>query len=214
MSILFSLLFLDNVFEHNVVSNYISRSEGFTIVLFFLIFIYYIIQVVQNKTLDREYRYKDEDIKIKYNISKAIPFTIIGLILVIFGAELVVENTALIAKAFGISERIITLFIIVPGTSLPEIVTSFISVSRKQYDLVVGNVIGSNIFNIGLALGLPAAVFGSIIPTQFRYLDLIVLILSSIMFYLFARNDRKIKTLEGIIMIILFLIYYFSVVFI
>jgi len=108
----------------------------------------------------------------------------------------------------GISERIISLTIVALGTSLPELVTSVVATKKKEYDIAIGNVVGSNIFNIGIVLGLPIALFGGINNISFEMLDLIVMLVSAFLLFIFASKDRKITKKEGIIFLIIFVIYY------
>lgn len=207
ISMLFSIFFIDSVFDYNSI-NQITRTEGLAILLFFSIFIYYMFSVMKDKDNKDE-----EDEPVKYSVKKAILFTIIGLAFIILGGELIVTNCAKLAKALGVSERLITLLIIVPGTSLPEVVTSIVSVRKKENDLLIGNIVATNVFNIGIVLGLPVAIFGTLTPTEFSYFDIVILLVSALIFYLFARNDRKISFKEGLIMLAIFILYYSQVVF-
>lgn len=207
ISTLFSIFFIDSVFDYNSI-NQITRTEGLAILLFFSIFIYYMFSVMKDKDNKDE-----EDEPVKYSVKKAILFTIIGLAFIILGGELIVTNCAKLAKALGVSERLITLLIIVPGTSLPEVVTSIVSVRKKENDLLIGNIVATNVFNIGIVLGLPVAIFGTLTPTEFSYFDIVILLVSALIFYLFARNDRKISFKEGLIMLAIFILYYSQVVF-
>lgn len=207
ISILFSIFFIDSIFDHTAI-NQITRTEGLAITLFFSIFIYYMFSVMKDKS-----NHEEEKEPIKYSIKKSILFTIIGLAFIILGGELIVTNCASLAKAMGVSERLITLLIIVPGTSLPELVTSIVSVRKRENDLLIGNIVATNVFNIGIVLGLPVAVFGTVVPTEFSYLDIVVLLISALVFYLFARNDRKISVKEGLIMLAIFFLYYSQVIF-
>lgn len=108
----------------------------------------------------------------------------------------------------GISERIISLTIVALGTSLPELVTSVVATRKKEYDIAIGNVVGSNIFNIGVVLGIPVALFGGINNISFEMLDLIVMLLATILLFIFSFKDKKISKKEGIIFLSIFIIYY------
>ena len=113
----------------------------------------------------------------------------------------------------GWSERLISLTIIAFGTSLPELVTTIISSIKGEQDILVGNIIGSNIFNICIVLGVPVAIFGGIPANNFTNMDLLFFILSAAILFIFSKTKRKINRLEGIVMLILFAIYY-TVVFV
>ncbi len=203
ISTLLVVLFLDVKLDNGLI-NQISKSDGIVILLFFTIFLYYLITLAkQKKEIFTE--------KPKYKIGKSIIFIIIGLIGIIIGSNFVVTNASDIARNIGISERVISLTIIAFGTSLPELVTTIVSAKKKEVDLLVGNIIGSNIFNICVVLGIPVALFGSVVPSSFQIIDLVFLIGSTIILYIFSKTSKKITRIEGIIMLILFIIYYIVV---
>ena len=147
------------------------------------------------------------------SMKKAIIFTIIGLIAIAFGSNLVVENAASIAKTIGISEKMVALTIIALGTSLPELVTSITATRKGEYDIAIGNVVGSNIFNIGMVVGIPIAIFGGIQNITINYIDLITMLVSALLLFIFSFKDRKINKSEGIIFLIMFVIYYSYVIY-
>lgn len=121
---------------------------------------------------------------------------------------MVVNSASSIAKLLGLSERVISLSIIAFGTSLPELVTTIVSSKKGEQDLLVGNIIGSNIFNICIVLGVPVSIYGSITPINFNVIDLIMLILSSLIIYIFSYTKKNVSKTEGVIMLFLFIIYY------
>ncbi len=121
------------------------------------------------------------------------------------------DNATDIAKLLGLSERLIALAIIAIGTSLPELVTTIVSVKKGEQDLLIGNIIGSNIFNICVVLGIPVVIYGTITPSSFQVLDLVMLIASSFMLFIFAETRKTITRWQGIIMLIAYLAYYIAV---
>ena len=121
---------------------------------------------------------------------------------------MVVNSASSIAKLLGLSERVISVSIIAFGTSLPELVTTIVSSKKGEQDLLVGNIIGSNIFNICIVLGVPVSIYGSITPINFNVIDLIMLILSSLIIYIFSYTKKNVSKTEGVIMLFLFIIYY------
>ena len=152
MTTIFAVLLSDKLFD-NFDTNVLTRSDGIVILLFFLVFVYYLIKMARNKIETN----KDE----KYmSMKKAVLFTILGLIGIVLGSNLVVENSASIAKTIGISEKMVALTIIALGTSLQELVTSITATRKGEYDIAIGNVVGSNIFNIGVVIGVPIAILG------------------------------------------------------
>lgn len=199
ISTLLVILFLDNPF--NGYQNQITKSDGIVMILFFIIFVYYLFSTIRNKT-------NDEVSLPKYSLSKSIIFIILGIIGVIVGSELVVNSATSISKILGISDRLISLTVITFGTSLPELVTTITAARKKEQDILIGNIIGSNIFNICVVLGIPVALIGGISPSSFLIMDLLMLLVSSIMLFVFARSNHKISKSEGIIMLSLYFIYY------
>ena len=200
ISTLLSVLLLDNFFDPKV-NNALTRNEGIAILLFFMIFIYYLFTIIREKQ-------EDNSKEIYLPMIKAIIFTISGIIAIIIGSNLVVDNATKIAKILGISEKIISLTIISIGTSLPELVTSITATKKGEYDIAIGNVVGSNIFNIGLVLAMPIALFGGIYNITFNIFDIVTLIASCFLLYIFAKNDQKITYKEGLTMLLMFAIYY------
>lgn len=204
MSTLLVVLFLD-VNLGNGVSNQITRADGIVILLFFSIFLYYLIVLAKQK------RDTNDDEQPQYKIGKSILLVIIGLAGIIIGSELVVENATSIASILGISQRIIALTIIAFGTSLPELITTIVSSKKCEQDLLIGNIIGSCIFNICVVLGIPVTIYGGVTPASFQIIDLIMLILSAFLLFIFSETSKKVTRLEGILMIIAFAIYYILV---
>ena len=201
ISILLIVLFLDIRLANGLV-NEITRSDAIVIILFFTIFIYYLIALAkQNKE-------NDEQEKPKFKLWKSLLLVLIGLVGIILGSNMVVNNASDIATKLGLSERVIALTIIALGTSLPELVTTIVSSKKGEQDLLLGNIIGSNIFNACVVLGIPVALFGTITPTSFNYLDLFMLIGSSLLLFAFAETKRTISRFEGAIMLLIFIVYY------
>ena len=183
--------------------NMIDRGDGITILLFFLIFVYYLFSMMHNK-VDKD---DDDDEKI-YSLPKSIIYTVLGIIAIVFGSNFVVNSATEIAKELGVSERIIGLTIIALGTSLPELVTSVVATKKGEYDIAIGNVVGSNIFNIGIVLGIPISIFGGIGVGTFNSIDIFFFFLSAFIIFIFSANDYKIRKIEGILLLLLFAVYY------
>ena len=195
------VILMNDKFLNNEV-NMLTRGDGIAIILFFLLFIYYLIKVMKKKNVDLD---NDELI---YSKKKSLLLTLLGIIGIIIGSNLVVESATKIASSLGVSERIIALTIVALGTSLPELVTSAVATKKGEYDIAIGNVVGSNIFNIGVVLGIPIALFGNVSVGTFNIIDMFFLLISAILLFTFSKNDYKIKRHEGIIFIIIFIIYY------
>ena len=205
MTAIFIVLLSDKLFDKGF-NNTFTRSDGIVIILFFLVFVYYLIKMARNK-IDKS---QDE----KYmSMKKAILFTILGIAGIIIGSNLVVENASAIARTMGISESMVALTIVALGTSLPELVTSITATRKGEYDIAIGNVVGSNIFNIGMVIGAPIALFGGIQQFSINYIDLITMIVSAFLLFIFSYNDRKISKFEGSIFLIMFIVYYGYVIY-
>lgn len=185
--------------------NLLDRGDGITLLLFFMVFIYYLVSMMRQEKKEKD---KNDDNEKIYGIIKSIAFTIVGIASVVIGSDIVVNNATLIAKEIGISERIIGLTIIALGTSLPELVTSVVATKKGEYDIAIGNVVGSNIFNIGLVLGLPITLFGGMQVGTFSNIDLLFFFLAAFVLFLFALNDHKIRKIEGIMLLLMFVAYY------
>lgn len=194
-------------------TNIISRSDAIICVLLFAIFIYYIVNMVRKSRNS-----KKEIEKPKWKLGKSFLIVLIGLAGVIGGSQLVVNSASIIASTIGISDRIIALTVVALGTSLPELVTTITAARRNENELLVGNIIGSNIFNICIVLGLPVAVFGAITPENFDILDIIMLIGSAAILWMVAMRGSNgksgtIKRSEGFLMLLIFLLYYSYIVY-
>lgn len=202
ITILLSVLINDSFFDNGHV-NAFSKADGFIVLIFFIVFVYYLISMIRNKV-------DDDSEPPKYNLKKSLLYTVLGLMAIVIGSDFVVESATEIATILGISERMISLTVIALGTSLPELVTSVTATSKGEYDIVLGNVVGSNICNIGIVLGLPVAIFGGFSNITFNLMDIIVLILSTFLLFVFAFRDRNINKREGLVLILIFIIYYIS----
>ncbi len=202
---LFAVLLSDNLFDKSAINSF-TRSDGVVLLLFFLVFIYYLISMARHKI--------DEDQDAEYmGLFKAFIFTIGGIIAIVLGSNFVVDSATYLAKAIGISEKMIALTIIALGTSLPELVTSVTATKKGEYDIAIGNVVGSNIFNLGMVIGIPVSLFGGISNITFNYVDLVMMIMTAFLLFVFSFNDRKIEKIEGLVFIVMFIIYYSYVIF-
>lgn len=205
ITIAFSILLSDNLFDKGI-QNAFTRGDGLILILFFGVFLYNLVIMAKNKTT------KEENTK-AISMKKAIFFTIVGLTGIVLGSDFVVDGASALAKMMGVSERMISLTIIALGTSLPELVTSVTATRKGEYDIAIGNVVGSNIFNIGMVIGIPVVMFGGIQTINFSYIDVIVMIISAILLFIFSFKDKKITFKEGIIFLVIFTIYYSYVIF-
>lgn len=151
---------------------------------------------------------KEADEEGEVNLVKAVLMVVFGLVGIVFGSDLVVKGASEIAATFGVSQRIISLTIVALGTSLPELVTSVIATRKGEYDIAIGNIVGSDIFNIGIVAGLPVALLGGVGGSAFSVVDIAALVISPIVLYFFARRGHRIGFKKGIAFLLLFVVYY------
>jgi len=172
------------------------------LILFFTIFMYYLITILLNKTN------KEEEIeKPKYKTPMSVIITLFGLIGIIFGSNLVVDNIAMFASSIGISQKIIAITIVSIGTSLPELVTTITAARRGENNMAIGNIVGSNVFNTCIVLGLPIVLLGEVTTIAFNIVDIIFMLLSVVLLWIFSATDRELRRQEGVIFILMYCIY-------
>ena len=201
ITVLLAVLFLDTFIGGGTV-NQITRADAIVILLFFGVFLYYLIGLAKQKKEDKE------NTKPKFSLGKSLLLVLVGLAGIVIGSQLVVDSATNIAEAIGLSERLIALTVIAFGTSLPELVTTIMAAKKGEHELAVGNIIGSNIFNICIVLGLPVLIFGTITPVGFQYLDLIMMVVSAVLLFIFSASTKRINRMEGAAMLALFVAYY------
>lgn len=207
-SVIILILGSSVVLDHTQ-ANIISRVEGLLLLIFFLLFMRYTFATARN-TPDAGSDPQAADTNKLKNIKmwQAIVFIIGGLAALIWGGNKFVQGASAIASGLGVSEAVIGLTIVAIGTSLPELATSIVAALKNEPGLAIGNVIGSNIFNIFMVLGTAAVVkplpFGNI-----NYVDLWVLTGASLMFMIFGWFFKKriITRAEGTIMAICYILY-------
>ena len=175
------------------IGNEITFVEGIIrLIAFIAYFVYLFIMAKKNKE-------DQEEIKDR-PWWQLILFTIIGLVLIVWGSDVTVNAATAIARIVGLSERIIGLTIVALGTSLPELVTSVMAARKHNADIAIGNIVGSNLFNILFVVGTSALVTNIPFASNFR-IDMLIAIGSAIILWWFCFNDRKLKRNEGIVML-------------
>ena len=202
ITLAFAALLSDKIF--GLAENIFTRQDGVVLLLFFCIFIYYLIGMARKKDTSEEENKDEKPVK----LVKALLMIVVGLIGIVLGSDFVVKGASEIAATFGVSQRIISLTIVALGTSLPELVTSVIATKKGEYDIAIGNIVGSNIFNIGIVAGLPVAIFGGVGGGAFSYIDIVALIISAVTLFFFARHGGRIGYKKGIIFLLMFAAYY------
>lgn len=172
----------------------ISRIDGLILLMFFMIFVSYNIKLAKNTGLMEEVDVRD------YSLFLSLVLLVLGFVLLTSGGKIVVDFASKLARKIGLSERIIALTIVSIGTSLPELVTSIVAVKKKNVDLAIGNVVGSNIFNIFFILGLSAVLSPLPVLGAVFYDALLNIIISVLLFvFIFTGKGRRLERWEGII---------------
>jgi cation:H+ antiporter len=183
--------------------NILSRFDSIILLVFFGLFMIYIY-----KTMSVSSDLADEgQVKI-YGTGLATGMIILGLLMLIGGGKLVVDSAIEIAQQYGLSEKLIGLTILAAGTSLPELATSCVAAYRKNTDIAIGNVVGSNIFNIFFILGVTGLVSPIPFNTAMNF-DLYVLMASTVllMIFMFTLNTRKLDRWEAFMMLMAYVVY-------
>lgn len=192
----------NDVLFDNATNSVLTRIDGLVLLCFFVIFMYYIIEVAtQNKT-------EVVEIAKKTNIWLSLGMITVGLTMLVFGSKWIVDGAIHIAKLFGLSESVIALTIVAAGTSLPELATSVAAAAKKNSDIAIGNVVGSNIFNVFFILGISAVIN----PLQFSQSsnnDILMAIMATLLLfaYIFIGKGKSISRLEGVTFVLIYIAY-------
>lgn len=177
----------------------LSRIEGCILFAGMILYIASMVfHAIKNKT--------EEETEKTLSLPKSIIYMIAGLAAVIFGGDFVVDNACIIATNFGVSQNFIGLTIVAIGTSLPELVTSIVATKKGDSSLALGNAIGSNLFNILFILGF-SAILSPLHVLNESIIDCIILLVSSIILFIFAKTKQQMTKIEGGICIILYISY-------
>lgn len=178
----------------------IARVEG--IILFTLMVIYIVLMIISAIKNRQE---GDEDIKVMSPV-KSVLAVLIGITAVVVGGDLVVDNASLIAAAFGLSQTLIGLTIVAIGTSLPELVTSVVAAKKGESGLALGNVVGSNLFNIMFILGMSSAIH-PISVAQESLIDALLLLIFTVTLFVICKTGKKVTRIEGAFCVLIYVAY-------
>lgn len=202
LSSMVMLTVANDIFLDKTGVSIISRTDGILLLLFFLIFAAYTIGLSKNSS-------PAEDITIKnYSLIKAVLLIIAGFVLLVLGGRLIVFFGVRFARSMDIPERIIAITIVSIGTSLPELATSVVAAKKRNVDIAIGNIVGSNIFNTFFILGASATI-GPVRPSAGSNFDLLFNIGASFLLFLFifTGRGRKLERWEGLIFLVLYGLY-------
>ncbi|WP_258086125.1 calcium/sodium antiporter [Xenorhabdus bovienii] len=192
--------------------SYLSRLDGIVLLLTALFFIALMIKmtiVSQDDGLDSYTQERDAELPIEGNKGIALLWVVLGLIILPISTRMVIDNAAVVARIYGISELVIGLTILAVGTSLPELATSIAAAIKGENDMAMGNIIGSNVFNITLVLGIPGILSPSVISPQAFSRDFWVMMAASVLFTIFCLGRKhRLNRLNGVLLLGCFIAYF------
>lgn len=190
-TIAMAVMAMDKLIDNS--RNLLSRVDGMILLLLFVIYFFSMIEMIVNN------KEKDSEEVESMPLLKSSVLTVFGLIAIVMGADLTVTSAVSIAALFGLSETLIGLTVVAVGTSLPELITSVVAAKKGENDIAIGNIIGSNVFNILLVLGVSASINPIIISSR-NYIDLVILIIATVTTMLIMFTGSKISKWEGRLM--------------
>ena len=197
---LFLILSFDDLFVKGA-DNVLTRSDALVLLLFFGIYLYYMYTVIKTR---KEYKTYEAP---KYSKSYAILLSVLGFAMIFVGSIFTVDMAYKISM-LGISMKVLSASLIAFATSIPEIITCYHFMKNNDEDAIIGNILGSNIFNICITLALPVIIVGNLNMNGMSIIDAINLIIATIMLIIFAPIRNKIGKFESTIMILILIIYY------
>ncbi len=194
----------NKTFFNLVNTDYLTRTDGIILLFFFIAFLYYTFELTKSKQ-------EESALGLKVHKHKGIILFFMmagGFAALFIGARLTVDSAVNIARQFGISELLISSTIVAVGTSFPELVTSLVAVQKKEMDLSIGNIVGSNIFNIFFIMGVSAVISPLAVPVGINF-DFIILIITTILLFVFMFSGKKhtLDRWEGMIFLLLYVVY-------
>ncbi|OEE75681.1 calcium/sodium antiporter, partial [Vibrio genomosp. F6] len=190
--------------------SHLGFHEGILLFVLFATFLIAMLQISRNEKKNGDAFIEDQESEIPEGVSnkKAAMWVVIGLIVLPLSADILVDNAVVIAKFFGMSDLVIGLTIIAIGTSLPELAASLAGVMKGEDDMAVGNIIGSNVFNILAVMGIPGVLNPSILSEYAMGRDFWVMLgLSLLLVVMALGKSRSINRIEGGILLVCFLTY-------
>lgn len=188
----------------------VGRVEGLVFLAFFAYFLINTIKSAKNASVNDSCESGETAIAIEtateISMPKTILISIVGIVGIVVGGDMVVDAATSIATSFGMSANLVGLTIVAVGTSLPEFVTSVVAIKKGETEIAIGNVIGSNIFNILLVLGL-AALINPISMSMFAFIDIIFMVLITVLLYVFMKKKSSLVKSQGIILVVIYIAY-------
>ncbi len=204
--LLFVLSF--RIFDFGSADYVLGKLDGVIMLLFFLMFLVYTYKRAvqgESKIVEKEFAMSFGTGVVK--IFRGLMVMILGFVCVLLGAKFMVFSGVALARGLGVSDAVIALTVIAVGTSLPELTVSVVAVMKKEYDLVVGNIIGSNIVNILLIGGVASLLRPLVVDLHLLFVDMIIMILFAVFFQVFITTDKTVTRFEGAVLLVAYFIY-------
>lgn len=190
-----------------ILGSSLSRIDGIVFILLFAVFMIYLIKL--SKSGDGSLADDIPEIDENASMLKMIAFVILGIAMIVVGSDLTVSGATRIAEVIGLDDRIIGLTVVAFGTSLPELVTGIQAARKNKVDIAIGNIIGSNIFNILFVVGISALVSPAPIAFESSFIiDSIVAIAAAALLWLLVLKNKQISRLGGVIMLVCYAGYF------
>lgn len=206
LAVLFVFVFGSDVLFDGGTTNVLTRTDGFAFLGFFIIFMFYVFALIKNDPAPPEEGTESEGKQLG-NLT-AIGLSIAGLAGLVLGGKLLVDQAVTLASLAGLSESVIGLTVVAIGTSLPELATSIVAALKKEVDIAVGNVIGSNIFNVFWILGVTSIIAPIPAPPGFMVDALVAVGATLVLFFaLFVGNKHQLDRWQGVVFIIAYIAY-------
>ena len=184
-----------------VTGQMVTRVEGIILLLLFIVYLVYLY------FLSKQAKDEEQEEKIEMPVWKCMLLIMIGGVLIVLGSDFAVKGASELARMFGVSERFIGLTIVALGTSLPELVTSVTAARKGNADIAIGNIVGSNIFNILFVLGTSALICDIPYAVSFR-LDAVIGILAGVLLWIFSIRKRELRRGGGVAMLVAYAVYF------
>ncbi len=185
-------------------ANVISRADGLILLIFFAIFLFYLFDLAFQS--HKKGAAEEEPVTEERSIGKSILLGLIGVAGIVLGGNLTVDSAETIALAWGMSEKLVGLTILAVGTSLPEFVTSVVAARKGENDIAIGNVLGSNVFNIFFILAA-SAVLSPIAVAPGIFFDMFIMLAATLFVFFFSILGRDINKWEGALLFLCYVAY-------
>lgn len=179
----------------------VTRIEGILLLILFVLYLVYLY------FLSKQSKAPESEEEKVFSVGKCIFFIILGGIMIVWGSDLAVKGASDLARIFGVSERFIGLTIVALGTSLPELVTSVTAARKGNADIAIGNIVGSNIFNILFVLGISSTICDIPYALSFR-VDAVIAIIAGVLLWIFSIRKKKLTRSGGVVMLIAYAAYF------